>query len=161
MAQLPFRLVLPAAMLATVIANPSAVLAQQSYVYGGSPIMPIAVAMPPAVAVPPAMAGMPMMAPTPERPSWRSVTMVTYPAMAAPAAPVGYATQTQTVSAATVMSSVPRGYYTIVKGGRLADVAHRTGTHLSDLRRLNPALSAELTLPPGTVVALPKAWTQP
>lgn len=140
-----------------VIANAGGAQAQQTYAYGGSPIMPIAATAPPSVTVPPALAGGPVAAP-----GWsgggRAVTFVTYPAMAAPAAPVGYATQAQSVPAAAIIASVPRGYYTIVKGGRLADVARRTGTRAEDLRRLNPGLAPDLTLPPGTVVALPKAW---
>lgn len=48
-------------------------------------------------------------------------------------------------------------HYQVKSGGRLSDVARRTGVPVAELRRLNPGLSSSQWLAPGTLVALPQS----
>lgn len=48
-------------------------------------------------------------------------------------------------------------HYQVKSGGRLGDVARRTGVPVAELRRLNPGISSSQWLAPGTLVALPQS----
>lgn len=48
-------------------------------------------------------------------------------------------------------------HYQVKSGGKLGDVARRTGVSLAELRRLNPGVSTSQWLAPGTLVTLPQS----